>query len=403
VRRHPARNLDAIKASLARFGLQKPIVIDANNVVRAGNGTLEAARALGWETIACVRTSLRGVEAVGYSLADNRTPELAEWDDAGLAEVLRGLQSEPDFDLAAVGFTDDEVSELLDDLADDLIDPGEVPEPQTERAEELREEWQTEAGQLWTIPSKATPGCEHRLLCGDSTKAEDVARVMDGAKARLFATDPPYGVNYIQTKAGIPRTGYASLDSDYDDIEADHFQDGELQAFLETAFRTWLPYLDHAAWYLWHAHLTQGFFSAAAAAAAANVVIHRQIIWKKPGFNLTRSGMYHWAHEPCFFGWVKSQQPPWYGEKNQTSVWEIGRHDGKGLHPTQKPPELWYAPMYNHLRRGEVAAEPFAGSGSQFCAAELTGRLCRGLEIAPKYVAVALERLAGMGLEPRLA
>jgi hypothetical protein len=130
-RRHPARNLDAIKASLARFGLQKPIVIDANNVVRAGNGTLEAARALGWETIACVRTSLRGVEAVGYSLADNRTPELAEWDDAGLAEVLRGLQSEPDFDLAAVGFADDEVDALLRRSGDETLGE-EVDDPDAE-------------------------------------------------------------------------------------------------------------------------------------------------------------------------------------------------------------------------------------------------------------------------------
>jgi hypothetical protein len=131
VRRHPARNLDSIKASLARFGLQKPIVIDAHNVVRAGNGTLEAARALGWETIACVRTPLRGVEAVGYSLADNRSAELAEWDDEGLAEVLRGLQSEPDFDLAAVGFADDEVDALLRRLGDETLGE-EVDDPDAE-------------------------------------------------------------------------------------------------------------------------------------------------------------------------------------------------------------------------------------------------------------------------------
>jgi hypothetical protein len=131
VRRHPARNLDSIKASLARFGLQKPIVIDAHNVVRAGNGTLEAARALGWETIACVRTPLRGVEAVGYAIADNRSAELAEWDDEGLAEVLRGLQSEPDFDLAAVGFADDEVDALLRQLGDEAIGE-EVEDPDAE-------------------------------------------------------------------------------------------------------------------------------------------------------------------------------------------------------------------------------------------------------------------------------
>jgi ParB-like chromosome segregation protein Spo0J len=132
VRHHPARNLDAIKASLARFGLQKPIVIDANNVVRAGNGTLEAARALGWETIACIRTPLRGVEAVGYAIADNRSAELAEWDDEGLAEVLRGLQSEPDFDMAAVGFLDDEIDKLLERMADRIVVPDPVPQQDPE-------------------------------------------------------------------------------------------------------------------------------------------------------------------------------------------------------------------------------------------------------------------------------
>jgi DNA modification methylase len=171
-----------------------------------------------------------------------------------------------------------------------------------------------------------------------------------------------------------------------------------LQAFLEAAFRAWLPHLDHAGWYLWHAHMTQGFF---AAAAAADVLIHRQIIWVKSGFNLTRSGMYHWAHEPCFFGWVRGQQPPWYGEKNQRSVWEIDRNPEKGMHPTQKPADLWHAPIQNHTKPGEVCAEPFAGSGSQFVAAEQTGRLCYGMEICERYVAIALERLSQLGLTPR--
>jgi ParB-like chromosome segregation protein Spo0J len=129
VRRHPERNLGAIKASLARFGQVKPIVVDAKGIVRAGNGTLEAARALGWEKIAVVRTDLKGTEATAYAIADNRTAELAEWDDQGLAETLRALQSE-DFDLAAVGYDAAEVDALIAGLADQIVgDPedGETP------------------------------------------------------------------------------------------------------------------------------------------------------------------------------------------------------------------------------------------------------------------------------------
>lgn len=120
VRRHPERNLDAIKASLRRFGQQKPIVVDANGVVRAGNGTLEAAKALGWDKIAIVRSDLAGPEATAFAIADNRSAELAEWDGAALAEQMRSLQSE-DFDLDSVGYTDDEVSAMIDGLAKELV------------------------------------------------------------------------------------------------------------------------------------------------------------------------------------------------------------------------------------------------------------------------------------------
>jgi DNA modification methylase len=337
---------------------------------------------------------------------------IVDLDDAEVAKLLLTLdplaslatanQTQLDALLRQVQTSNEDLAKMLTDLAAEngivpfngTLDGAADPEPQVDKAAELQEKWKTERGQLWQIG-------RHRLLCGDSANAEDVQRLMQGEKAKLFATDPPYGVDYIATKSGIPRSGYATLGSDYKDIEADDFKDEKLQAFLESVFRAWLPYLERAAWYLWHAHLTQGFFSAAA--AAANVVLHRQIIWVKSGFNLTRSGMYHWAHEPCFFGWVKGQQPEWYGEKNQRSVWEIQRHSGKGLHPTEKPPELWHAPIKNHTRQDEILAEPFAGSGSQFVAAEQTNRRCFGCEIEPKYAAVCLQRLADMGLEPSLA
>jgi ParB-like chromosome segregation protein Spo0J len=134
VRRHPERNLDTIKASLARFGQQKPIVVDADGIVRAGNGTLEAARALNWGNVAIVRTPLKGSEATAYAIADNRSSELAEWDETGLAEQLRALQSE-DFDLDAVGYSGDEVDALIERLASDLTADGDGPAGITQLSE----------------------------------------------------------------------------------------------------------------------------------------------------------------------------------------------------------------------------------------------------------------------------
>jgi DNA modification methylase len=236
---------------------------------------------------------------------------------------------------------------------------------------------------------------EHRLLCGDSTKAEDVARLMEGEKAVLMNTDPPYGVDYTATKAGMPVSGLGDAQARWGDIENDDLTDGaKLQTFLESAIRAAVPHLaSGCAFYLWHPMLTQGtFFAAAAAAAAADILIHRQIIWVKPGFVLTRSGMYHWKHELCFYGWVRSHPPPWYGEKNQTSVWEVGRDDGKSVHPTQKPVALFETPMLNHSRKGEAVYEPFCGSGSQIIAGERLGRRVRAMELSPRWVDAAVAR-----------
>lgn len=268
--------------------------------------------------------------------------------------------------------------------------------------EELRRKWGTERGQLWLIAGG--DGREHRLLCGDSTSQEDVARLMGGIKARLLDTDAPYGIDYSKLKDGIPRPGFKDHQEQWGDIENDTITDGPaLQAFLERMIRAALPHLElGTAFYFWHPMLTQGTFFAAAA-AAADILIHRQIIWVKPGFVLTRSGMYHWKHELCFYGWIRGQKPAWYGDKGQTSVWTLGRDEDSGMHPTQKPVALWVPAIMNHTQPGDCIYEPFSGSGGQLIAAEQTGRVGHAMELEPKYVAVALERLSQRGLKPRLA
>lgn len=240
----------------------------------------------------------------------------------------------------------------------------------------------TKEGDLWILG-------EHRLICGDSTKPETFDRLIGKESAGLFCTDPPYGIDYSKVKDGIPRIGFKNHTEEWGNIKGDELRDVELQAFLESVFRSALPKLKNAAWYLWHANLTSAFF--AAAAGAADVLLHRQIIWKKPGFVLTRSGMYHWSHEPCYFGWQRGNPPKWLGPKNQRTVWEIGRDENEG-HPTQKPVELFAIPIRNHLDKGEIAIEPFAGSGSQLIAAEQLDRKCYAIEIEPKYCDVIVQR-----------
>lgn len=219
---------------------------------------------------------------------------------------------------------------------------------------------------------------------------------MGGEKAVLFVTDPPYGVNYSELRTSQAEMRRTTVE--YEDIEADRFTGVELQAFLESVFNVCKDSLEvNAAWYLWHAQLTQGFF-AAAAAAAADILIHRQIIWVKPSFIFGR-GDYHWKHELCFYGWRKGNRPPFYGERNQDTVWSIdaggGSSGGKHKdHPTQKPIALYEIPLRNHTKDGQMLLDPFAGSGTALIACQNLGRKCRAVEISPAYVAVCLQRMA---------
>lgn len=390
-RSHNEKNLSVIKGSLQLFGQAEPLVVQKNTQkIIGGNGRVLVMKELGWTECDVVEVDLNATQAVALGIALNRTSELAEWDSEVLEAQLSALKEE-DWgieELAKIGFDAADLtaiemgsffpeSESTGGNSDkEQVVEDEAPEPPKEAI--------TKPGDLWLLG-------DHRLLCGDSTKPEDVARLMAGEKAVLMNTDPPYGIDYIQLKKGIPGSGFRFSNDVVDaDIENDTFaSDDQLQAFLEAAIRTAVPHLtENTAFYLWHPMLTQGTFFA----AAADILIHRQIIWVKPGFVLTRSGMYHWKHELCFYGWRRGHVPPWYGIKSQVSVWPIGRDSDHANHPTQKPVELFAIPMRNHSQKGEICYEPFAGSGSQFIAGEQLGRRVYGLEIEPRYCDVIVAR-----------
>lgn len=391
-RTHDRANLDAIKGSLRAYGQRKPVVVNRRTgLIEAGNGTLAAARELGWSHLAVVSVDDDPNTAAGYSIADNRTAELAGWDTDALDNLLREVQT-----------GDDDLAAMLDDLAAEYeLASAAPPVPggggdEFDATPEETGPTRTKPGELWVI------GGKHRLLVGDCTITENIARLMGREKAVLCNTDPPYGVAYsdavrlaAERASGRPQRERRWVDGA---IENDVPDGPKLQAFLESYIRVALPYLaDNAAWYMWHPMLTQGAFFAAA--AAADILIHRQIIWVKPGL-LFGFGDYHWKHELCFYGWRRGYRPEFYGQRNQTTVWECGQDSPAKdrEHPTQKPLELFARPIANHTAPEQVVYEPFGGSGSQFIAAHRLGRRCYGCEIEPRYADVILKRAEAEGL-----
>ncbi len=367
-RKHNDKNIDAIIASLRRFGQQKPIVIDRNNIVRAGNGTLEAARRLGWDTIDCVTTSLQGSDAIAYAIADNRTAELAEWDSDILAAQLSGLLTDDEALANAAGFSAEEIEAMLSDLADPAeIDEDEVPEPPVDPI--------TKLGDLWILG-------KHRLLCGDSTKAEDVAKLLNGAKPFLMVTDPPYGVEYDANwrNEAIRSDGSTIAGRAVGKVLNDDKFDWTDAYKLSPA---------HVA-YVWHA----GMYSADIVVNLrdAEFKIRSQVIWKKSNFAIGR-GHYHWHHEPCWYAVRPNGSSKWCGDRTQSTIWEIAKPSKSETgHSTQKPVECMARPVRNHGSESDDVHDPFGGSGTTLIACEQIGRTCFTMELNPAYCDVIVAR-----------
>lgn len=371
LRKHDERSVDAIAASLTRFGQQTPIVIDHAGVVIKGNGTLMAARKLGWTHLAAIQSTLDGTERVMYAIADNRSAELSSWDEEGLGRVLGTLTLG---DIGDIGFTAQEAA--------DLHHPDEVLRDESSPLAELPEAV-TRPGDLWILG-------EHRLLCGDSTLADNVDRVMREDKAAIIQTDPPYLVDYTGDR---PKKDGKSSGKDwtkyYNEISADQAVDFYTKIFSQVA-RVAAP---HAAILSWHSD--KRFPELITAWTACGIMHHQNVIWVKPAPVLGRVA-YHFRHEPCAVGWVKGSKPAMERLFPYSSVWELD-FDGKSRnvgneHPTQKPLEIFARPLRKHTKFGAICFEPFSGSGSQLIAAEQLGRRCRAIELEPAFVDVAIRR-----------
>mgnify|MGYP003115713114 CR=1 FL=1 len=363
-RKHSPRNLKAIRDSLDVFGQQKPIVVDSRGVVIAGNGTLEAARELGWGEIDVAVTDLDPAHAQAFGIADNRTAELAEWDTDVLGQLLEGMDS----DLADILSIDDlELPDSIDggEQGEGLTDPDEVPEPPEEPI--------TQTGDLWLLG-------EHRLLCGDSTSAEDVGRLMDGAVAGIMITDPPYGVeydadwrNHALRANGSPIGGRAVGKVSNDD-RADWSD-------------AWKLYAGDVV-YIWSSDKTAHIVAQSIIATGFSII--SQIIWAKNQLVIGR-GNYHPKHEPCWYAVKEGGKRNFTDDRTQTTLWEINKpHKSETGHSTQKPIECMARPLKNHSFK--TVYDPFLGSGTTLIAAEQLGRKCYGMEIDPKYCDVIVKR-----------
>jgi DNA modification methylase len=386
--RNPRKNDAAVErmcASIREFGFKIPVLARSNGEVVDGHLRLKAARKLGITevpVILCDEWSEAQVKA--FRLMVNRSVSWADWDEDLLAGELLDLR-QSDFDLSLTGFNQNEIDRFL-------------AIPDEERADDappLPENPVSRQGDLWLCGSSRRP---HRVFCADSTSAEAVAKLLGDRKPQLMVTDPPYGISLDsewRDRAGL--NGHGPAEASYmKHRTAGHAEttiSGDTRSDWSEAFEL-VPSLQVA--YVWHASV----FTAEVLAGLLRIgfLYPQQIIWNKGRAVLTRT-LYWFAHEPCWF--VRKKNAPWYGKAGEnTTIWDSaspkfimgGSGEEKFDHPTQKPVELMRRPILNHTKRGELVYEPFLGSGTTLAAAELTERVCLGIELDPKYVDVAVQR-----------
>ena len=382
--RNPRKNdaaVDRMCSSIREFGFKIPVLARSNGEVVDGHLRLKAARKLGVTeipVILCDEWTPAQVKA--FRLLVNRSATWADFDEELLALELLEIQAS-DFDLDLTGFNAGEIDALLA-----------IPDEESaNEAPPLPDVAASRPGDLWVLG-------KHRVLCGDATSPETVTRLLGERKPRVMVTDPPYGIELDsewRDRAGLNGRGPAEP-SYMKKRTAGHTEtsiSGDTRADWSDVFAL-VPSIDVA--YVWHAskftrEVLDGLLR-------IGFLHHQQIIWNKGRTVLTRTH-YWFQHEPCWY--VRKKNAPWFGKAGENSmIWDSpspkfimgGSAEEKYDHPTQKPVDLMRRPLLNHTKRGELVYEPFLGSGTTLAAAELTERVCYGLELDPKYVDVAILR-----------
>lgn len=362
-RTHSPEQINKLRSSLREFGFINPVIIDRDYGVIAGHGRIIAAKEEGITEVPCVFADyLTEAQKKAYIIADNRMAMDAGWDEELLRVEIEALQAEA-FDVSLTGFDPNEIDDLFkENLKDGLHDDDFDIEA------ELKKPTFTKAGDVWTLG-------RHRLVCGDSTKKETYDILMDGKKANLVLTDPPYNVNYEGTAGKIKN---------------DHMANDAFYQFLLDAFTNMEAVMaDDASIYVFHAD-TEGL-NFRRAFADAGFYLSGCCIWKKNSLVLGRSP-YQWIHEPVLFGWKKSGKHAWYAGRKETTVWEYDKPKKNADHPTMKPIALLAYPIMNSSMTNALVLDPFGGSGSTLIACEQSERTCYTVELDEKYCDVIVKR-----------
>lgn len=359
-RTHSDRQVAEIAASIREFGWTNPVLVDGDNGIIAGHGRVLAARKLGIADVPVIELAgLSEAQKRAYVIADNKLALNAGWDEELLALEFGDLAS-LGFDLSLTGFGEDEIGILLNRGNEGLTDPDDVPEVPAQAVSRL--------GDVWLLG-------KHRLVCGDSTNAEDVAKALNGVKPHLLVTDPPYGVSYDPSWRERFGDGDIAKGKVLNDDRADWRE-------------AWALFPGDVA-YVWHGALHAR--TVAESLEACGLAIRSQIIWDKTRLVIGR-GDYHWQHEPAWYAVRKGSKGHWAGDRKQTTVWQIPHRKSDSGHGTQKPVECMRRPIENNSSPGQAVYEPFCGSGTTIIAAEMSGRACHAIELDPAYVDVAVKR-----------
>ena len=360
-KKHEKKQIEGVAASIKEFGFNQPIVVDKKGVVIVGHARLAAAKLLGLRDVPVIKVNLSEAQAKAYRLADNKLNE-SDWDMDLVIGELKELSEEM---LNLTGFDKDLLIEP--DEKDDII-PTDAPT-------------RAKTGDLWALG-------EHRVLCGDSTKKEDVGRLMDGKKADMVFTDPPYGVNYQDKAENILGRKDRAV------IANDGLGKDALKKIVFPAFQNIAENLKNGGvYYICSPQGGElGLMMMMMMMMDAGIECRHMIVWAKDRavFSMGRLD-YDYQHEPILYGWRGSHKHIGNGEF-KTSVWSIPNPRASKLHPTMKPVEVMQNALLNSSKSEDIVLDLFLGSGSTLIASEKTGRICYGMEVDPRYIDVIVKR-----------